>query len=272
MLVKVGNAVNRVLFLAPILLIVASVLMPIRVPISVSDPTRDFFRAIDGLPPDSVVVISFSGSLKSLEDQEAQFIAVWKILFQRDLKVLFYSTSPDSPIILDSHLGKKVKPEEYGKVYGEDYVRLGYTPLEEAGQASFALSIRSVYFSDHEGRQLDELPMMGDIDGHEDIDLLIYQASGRNDISWAVRQWAALFDTPLIVMTTSNMGPLVTVYYPGQIRGFVSGLQGGRELEVVGGLANAGAMISDARSLPIIALVIVVILGNITWFTGILKR
>jgi hypothetical protein len=270
--VKVGNAVNRVLFLAPILLIVASVLVPIRVPISVSEPTRDFFEAIDGLPPGSVVAVSFSGSLKSLEDQEAQFIAVWKILFQRDLKVLFYSASPDSPIILESHLGEKVKPVDYGKAYGEDYVRLGYAPLDEAGQASFALSIRSLYSSDHEGRPLDELPMMGDVDGHEDIDLLIYQASGRNDISWAVRQWAALFDTHLIVTTTSNMGPLATVYYPGQIRGFVSGLQGGRELEVVGGLADERAMISDARSLPIIALVVVVILGNITQFIGILRR
>jgi hypothetical protein len=271
MLEKVGNAVNRVLFLAPILLIVASVLMPIRVPISVSEPTRDFFEAIDSLPPGSVVAISFSGSLKSLEDQEAQFIAVWKILFQRDLKVLFYSASPDGPIILDSHLGVKVIPEDYGKVYGEDYVRLGYAPLEEAGQASFALSIRRVYSSDHEGRPLDGIPMMEDVDGHEDIDLLIYQASGRNDVSWAVRQWTASFDTPLIVMTASNMGPLVTVYYPGQIKGFVSGLQGGRELEIVGGLAD-DAMISDARSLPIIALVVVVILGNITLFTGILRR
>lgn len=272
MLEKVGNAVNRVLFLAPILLIVASVLMPIRVPISVSEPTKDFFESIDSLPPGSVVAVSFSGSLKSLEDQEAQFIAVWKILFQRDLRVLFYPTSPDGLIILDSHLGERVKPEDYGKVYGEDYVRLGYAPLEEAGQASFALSIRSVYSTDHEGRPLDELPMMGDVDGHEDIDLLIFQASGRNDVSWAVRQWAAPFDTPLIVMTTSNMGPLVTVYYPGQIMGFVSGLQGGRELKVIGGLADEGAMISDARSLPIIALVVVVILGNITLFAGILRR
>jgi hypothetical protein len=271
MLEKAGNAVNRVLFLAPILLIVASVLMPIRVPISVSEPTRDFFEAIDSLPPGSVVAVSFSGSLKSLEDQEAQFTAVWKILFQRDLKILFYSASPDGPIILDSHLGEKVVPEDYGKAYGEDYVRLGYAPLEEAGQASFALRIRSVYSTDHEGRPLDEIPMMEDVDDHEDIDLLIYQASGRNDVSWAVRQWAAFFETPLIVMTASNMGPLVTVYYPGQIKGFVSGLQGGRELEIVGGLAD-DAMISDARSLPIIALVVVVILGNITRFTGILKR
>jgi hypothetical protein len=206
------------------------------------------------------------GGMGTLDELEAAFLATWKVLFQRDLKVVFYSPSQDGPIIFDYHFKEKAKPESYGKVYGEDYVRLGYNPLGEPGEASFALSIRSVYSTDYQGTVLDQIPMMQDIDSHNDIDLLIYIHTACTSVEIPVRQWIVPFNQPTLTITLGCCGPMTSPYYPAQVLGFLSGSGPGAELEIIGRVPGPGALINDAKNLGIIGLLIFLILGNASYW------
>jgi hypothetical protein len=262
---KLGNIDYRWLYALSLVFTIIPILQPLGLPVQVSEPTIGYCDAINNLQPGSVVAVSFGSSLALLDEQEAQYLATWKILFQKHMKVIFYCTYADSALILQKHLGSKVKPEDYGYKYGEDYVWLGYAPLGEAGEASFAQNIRGVYPKDQFDTPLDEIPMMKNINDQSGIDLLIFTYTSCTDVEWPVRQWVVPYKKPTIVATLGCCGPMAAPYYPTQIQGFLSGSGMGTELEVYSGNPGPGAMMSDAKNLGILPFLLFFLLGNVSY-------
>ena len=262
---RLGEIDYRWLYALSLVLMVVPILRPFGLPTVVSEPTKGYYKAIVDLPPGSVIAVSFGSSLALLDEQEAQFIATWKIYFQHDLKVIFYCTYADSMIILNEELDKIVKPESYGKLYGEDYVRLPYAPLGESGEASFATNIRGVYPTDIYGTPLDEIPMMKDINDYRGIDLIHFQYTSCTDVEFPIRQWVVPYGMKCIITTLGCCGPMAAPYYPKQIQGFLSGSGMGTELEVLSGNPGPGAIMSDAKNLGILGLLLFLLLGNISY-------
>jgi len=240
---------------------------PLGLPVVLSEPVKDYYNSIVELPEGSVIAVSFGASASLLDEQEAQFLATWKTIFQSGHKVIFYCSTEDASIVINNELADVV-PESYGYTYGEDYVILPYSPLGEAGQAAFAQSIRSIYSSDINGDPLNSIPLMQDIDNHEGIDLLIYQYTSCTDIEWAVRQWVVPYDKPVIATTLGCCGPMAAPYYPTQIQGFLSGSGAGTELEVVSGNPGPGAAMGDAKNLGILPFLAAVLWMNVKPFIG----
>jgi hypothetical protein len=240
---------------------------PLGLPVVLSEPVKDYYQSIADLPEGSVIAVSFGASASLLDEQEAQFLATWRTIFDHGHKVIWYCTTEDASIIINNEL-KVVNPESYGYTYGEDYVILPYSPLGEAGQTAFALSIRSIYSTDINGDSLDDIPIIADIDNEAGIDLLVYQYTSCTDIEWAVRQWVVPYDKPVIATTLGCCGPMAAPYYPTQIQGFLSGSGGGTELEVVSGNPCPGAAMVDAKNLGILPFIAAVIWMNIKPFIG----
>jgi len=262
---KIGKIDYRWLYALSLIFTIIPIIQPLGLPIQVSEGTIGYFNAIDKLKPGSVVAVSFGASLALLDEQEAQYLATWKMLFQRELKVIFYCTYADSPLIIQKHLGSVVKPENYGKKYGVDYVVLPYAPLGEAGEASFAQNIRGVYPNDIYGTPLDQIPMMKNINDQSAIDLVIFMYTSCTDVEWPIRQWVVPYKKPVIVATLGCCGPMAVPYYPTQIQGFLSGSGMGTEIEIVSKNPGPGAMMSDAKNLGILPFILFFILGNISY-------
>ena len=265
---KLGNIDYRWLYVSSLLLTAIPLIYPIGLTVTLSQPVKDYYAAIQDLPEGSLIAVSFGGSAALLDEQEAQFLATWKTIFKLGHKVLFYSTTEDGPMILLDHLGDKVKPEDYGYTYGEDYVELGFSPLGEPGEASFAANIRGVYPADRYGTPLDDLPMMKDINDYSGIDLLIFQYTACTSIEWVVRQWSVPYQTNVIATTLGCCGPMAAPYYPSQIEGFLSGSGAGTELEVLSGNPGPGAAMSDSKSIGILPQLLFIVLGNIAYFAN----
>ena len=177
-IVKLGTLPPNKYFwvhLAGIILMFIPLIYPLGLPVQTSQPVIDYHRTIENLPEGSVVAVSFGAAASLLDEQEAQFLATWKILFSNKLKVIFYSTTEDGNIILNRHLENSVKPSSYGYSYGVDYVLLGYSPLGEAGQSAFVRNIRSLYPVDYYGTPLDNIPLMKDINDQSGVDLIIFE-------------------------------------------------------------------------------------------------
>jgi len=240
---------------------------PLGLPVVLSEPVKDYYNNIVGLPEGSVIAVSFGASASLLDEQEAQFLATWKTVFQQGHKVIFYCTTEDSPIVLRNEL-QVVVPESYGYTYGEDYVILPFSPLAEAGETAFAQNIRSIYTTDIQGTSLDAIPLMEDINDQSGIDLLIFQYTACTSIEWVVRQWVVPFNKPVIATTLGCCGPMAAPYYPTQVQGFLSGSGAGTELEVVSGNPGPGAAMGDAKNLGILPFLAAVLWMNIKPFIG----
>lgn len=240
---------------------------PLGLPVVLSEPVKDYYNNIVDLPEGSVIAVSFGASASLLDEQEAQFLATWKTVFQQGHKVIFYCTTEDSPIVLRNEL-QVVVPESYGYTYGEDYVILPFSPLAEAGETAFAQNIRSIYTTDIQGTSLDAIPLMEDINDQSGIDLLIFQYTACTSIEWVVRQWVVPFNKPVIATTLGCCGPMAAPYYPTQVQGFLSGSGAGTELEVVSGNPGPGAAMGDAKNLGILPFLAAVLWMNIKPFIG----
>jgi hypothetical protein len=268
-IVKLGTLPPSKYFLvhlAGIILMFIPLIFPLGLPVQTSQPVVDYYRTISDLPEGSVVAVSMGASAALLDEQEAQFLATWKIIFSNKLKVIFYSTTEDSNIILERHLGTKVKPSDYGYTYGVDYVLLGYSPLGEAGQSAFVRNIRSLYPVDYYGTPLDNIPLMSDINDQSGVDLIIYEYTSCTDVEWVIRQWVVPFNKPALVTTLGCCGPMAAPYYPSQIKGFLTGSGAGTEIEVVSGFPGPGAAMSDSKSLGILPWLLSMVFANLAWF------
>ena len=265
---KLGNIDYRWLYALSIIFTIIPIVQPLGMAIQVSEPTKAYVNVIKNLPAGSVVAVSFGASAQLIDEQEAQFLATWKCLFQQKVKVMFYSTQPDGPILLKQELtGPKaiVKPASYGYTYGVDYVDLGYSPLGEAGEASICTNIRGIFKVDAYGTPLDNIPMMKDVNDQSKIALIIFEYTSCTDVEFPIRQWVVPFHKPCIVMTLGCCGPMAAPYYPTQIQGFLSGSGMGTEIEVYSGNPGPGALMSDAKNLGILPFLAFFVLGNISY-------
>ncbi len=240
---------------------------PLGLPVVLSEPVKDYYHMIVDLPEGSVIAVSFGASASLLDEQEAQFLATWRTIFENGYKVIFYCTTEDAPIVIRNELNVVV-PENYGYTYGEDYVILPYSPLGEAGEAAFAQSIRSIYTTDVQDTSLDAIPLMADINDHSSIDLLIFQYTACTSVEWVVRQWVVPYNTQVIATTLGCCGPMAAPYYPAQVQGFLSGSGAGTELEVISGNPGPGAAMGDAKNLGILPFLAAVLWMNVKSFIG----
>ena len=266
---KLGNIDVRWMVLACILLIFVPLIRPIGLPTLVSEPTKDFYHAIVDLPPGSVIAVSFGAGFGALDEREAQFIATFKTIFETDVKLMVYCYSSEGPMVLERIIAEGTgiaDPLKYGKVYGEDYVRLGYAPLGEPGEATMVADIRSIFSTDYKGTPLDEIPMMEDINNADDIDLLWADYGSCTDIEWYIRQWVVPTHTPVIATMLGCCAPMAAPYYPDQCVGFLSGSGMGTEMEIISKNPGPGARTSDIKNLAILPFLLFLILGNISAF------
>jgi hypothetical protein len=266
---KLGNIDVRWMFLACILLIFVPMIKPMGLPTLVSEPTKGYYNAITDLPPGSILAVSFGAGFGALDEREAQFIATFKTIFETDVNLLVWCQSSEGPMVLEYIIGEGTgiaDPLKYGKVYGEDYVLLGYAPLGEPGETAIATDIRSMFSTDYRGTPLEELPMMEDIHNADDIDLLWADYGACTTIEWYIRQWVVPTRTRLIATTLGCCGPMAAPYYPDQLEGFLSGSGMGTEMEIISKNPGPGARTSDIKNLAILPFLLFLILGNISAF------
>ena len=72
---------------------------------------------------------------------------------------------------------KQVAEGEFNKVYGQDYVLLGYRPGAEAVVKGIVSNIRKLYSVDANQTKIDEIPMMNGITKFKDFAFLFSLSS-----------------------------------------------------------------------------------------------
>jgi hypothetical protein len=161
-------------------------------------------------------------------------------------------------------------PTSYGKVYGVDWINLGYIPGSEPAMRAFGDDMAKAVAKDYiEGKNLSEFPIMQTVNSANDIDLIISIETGTPGLTEWLRQWQEPYRTPIVVgcigVSAPGMAPFLQ---SGQLSALLPGLTSSAEYELLlnrKGLAIAGV---DAVSMSHILVVALVVLGNIAYFVN----
>ena len=218
------------------------------------------------------VFVSADFDPASRPELEPFFRANLHHLFQQDVRVVMGTLWPTAPPL--------VKPifediaESYGKVYGTDYVFLGFTDGRELAIKSIGASVLKTYPKDATGKPTAGLPIMQGLDAASDFDLFISVSAGFPGTQAYVLQIQGQYNLNMISACTAVSAPDYIAYFDaGQLSGLSGGMPGSAQYESlvfpdgppegVTLMGKAGLAVLNLGHLYIILLII---LGNIAFF------
>jgi hypothetical protein len=267
-MVKINNLDRRWIYLLAWVVVLFPLLNPLGLPIPISQDARTWYNYVENEINDGdVVLFSPMYGVSGMPELFPMTVATMKHLLTKDVTLIVVSFWTEGPLVFNTLL-TQVDPTDYGYVYGEDWIRLGYIPGSETAMGSLGASIHNTVTADYvEGRSLSSFPMMDDIQTGEDIDIIVSFETGTPGTPEWMRQFNAPFGTPQITgcigVSVSGMIPYVQ---SGQLQALMPGLTVSAEYEILldkPGLAVAGV---DAVSTSHLYVALLVILGNIAYF------
>jgi len=266
---KFENLDRRWIYLLAWLFVIFPLIFPLGLPVPINKESQQWYKAISDIPDGSTVVFAPMYGTSGMPELFPMTLATMHQLWSKDVKIIVVSFWAEGPLVFDQLL-RQMNPEDYGKVYGVDWIDLGYIPGQEPAMRAFGDDMAKSVARDYlEGKNLSEFPIMQQVNSANDIDLIISIETGTPGLTEWLRQWQEPYKTPIVVgcigVSAPGMAPFLQ---SGQLSALLPGLTSSAEYELLinrKGLAIAGV---DAVSMSHILVVVMVVLGNIGYFVG----
>lgn len=258
-----------VLYLLVAVAIAFPILNPIGLPMVVSEDTETYYKLVDSLKPGGIVHYGIDPEIGGFEELRSRMIAIGRHLFAKDARIVFVGFDPNAPGIYKMLIEDIGVPK--GKVYGVDYVFLGYIPGLEIGIASYAKDIHALLSVDYFGTPLKDLPLMNEVKDIKDFSLIMSFSSHGLPLNY-VEQISVPYHIKVAVCVIGVMAPTVKPYYPDQIIGFLSTPRMGAEYELLIRKPGIGIADFDAQTIAHAVLLVFIVVGNLTELKRAKKR
>lgn len=260
---KLGSIDRRYFYVLLIIVLLAPLITPIGLPVSVNKWTKNAYGKVDSLKSGDIVVMDWGYTVAGAADIEPQAAAVFKHLMSKNVKVIGIAFQDQGPMLMEKMFKQY---EAQGKKYGEDFVNLGYLAGVETGMSAFVKDIPKATPKDFRGNTLDKLPLMKGIKSLTDTKMLLFFTT-LYPSQW-VRQ-AGPTKVPIIAGVVTTLGPDCEPYVQsGQFAGLLTGLRGGAEYEMMMNQPGTAVAAMDAQSMGHLLIVLFIIFGNIAHFTA----
>ncbi len=255
------NVDRRVIFVVIALSVALPLVFPLNLPVLVSPEAEAYFAEIEKLQPGDEIIFSFDYEPDTMAELDPMSYATLRHAFHRDLQVIALTNYAGGPGIVERILGETAA--EYDREYGTDYVFLGYNPDYSATMLRMGESIQGTFPTDHYRTPTDSIPLLREVDRYADIELLVTVTASALAEYWII--WAGgNYDQRVITGSTAIQAVLIYPYYAaGQLGGFLGGLKGAAEYEMLIGHEGAAIRGMDAQSVAHLIIVCFIILGNV---------
>jgi hypothetical protein len=254
----------------------------------VTPATQASFDAVENVPDGGAFLWTNCFTLSTWYEMEPAETAVYKHMMQRarddGCKIVFVAVdAADGYWAQLKVLAEQASPEDdYGLVYGEDYVILGWIPGYEPILAGLLSDLWTTAGGrDHNGVPLADLPMMENIRGAGDFQLLGYSTSTSPDPY--PRQWGVGVGVNNVPVTLKDgtespgaqmIGSMGTATVPwimpyidqGLQTSYISGQRGGAEYEAVLGDPGTGLGFMAGQTIGHFYAIVLIVVANVMFF------
>jgi hypothetical protein len=252
---------RRYIFVAMLFAVLVPLLKPVGLPIEPTPKVIGLYDAIEALPEGSVVYFATDWDPGAVPELYPMAQATLRHLFRRNMKVICATLWPTAGPLAENVLREIAG--EFNKVYGEDYVNLGFKEGREVVMVSIATDIVSVYPQDYHGRPTTAYPIMADVKDFHDIALLLNISGGYPGTKEWLQQVQRRFGIMMASCTTAVSEPeFVPNFQAGQLIGLVGGLAGAAEYEHLIGVPGTATRGMDAQSLGHLLIIVLIVVSN----------
>ncbi len=268
---------RKIIYAVMALLVILPLVRPFGLGVTSGPRARALFDAVDALPPGKTLLISVDFDPSSMPELYPMLTALMRHAFAKDVKVLLCGLWVTGAGLADMAV-QTVTPE-YNKKYGEDVVYLGWKAGVDAVILGMGENIKAVFPVDHYGHPLDSLPMMNEVTRLRDIPLAVALSAGvpgYNDwLLYGQSRYGLRVGAGVTAVSAADAYPFLQT---GQLTGLLAGMKGGAEYEVMverAGYSKAympAVAAMDSQSLAHVAIMVLVIVGNIAFFATRKRR
>ncbi len=274
---KIQGLDRRWVFLGVALVVAIPFFVPMGKKVNVSKETIKVYEAIDALAETKKpMLLSIDYDPGTMAELQPMADAILDHAFDRDIPVIVITFHQHAPGLAEEAIFKAAErhKERTGKdkVYGEDFVFLGWKPVYTAVMIDIGENFAKAYPTDYRGTKKEDLPIIQRVNSYEDIGL-VFDIAGWSVaeawISYAVGRYGANFSMGVTAVIAPDYYPFVQ---SGQAKGMLGGMRGAAEYEQYNvdmkhtkgtGAATRGM---DSQSWTHVFSIILIILGNIAFF------
>lgn len=262
---------RRLIYLVIFFIVTVTLVMPMGMPISVSPDTREYYKVIDALTEDDIVMVVLDTEFSGYMEIQSGIIASMRVMVERGAKMVVTVSHPEAtgiPELVFNAIKDTMSRNDY--TYGDDYLVLGYIYPNEASVAAAAQDWQAVIRQDWQGRPTSGT-FLDAIHDWSDWSLISVYTTGIQ--SGSLINHFGLRGTPMIVncigVMISSQKPYVST---GIYRALLQSMRGGAELEHLTGAPGPGLTAMDAFTLGHYMLIAFIIIGNIGYFGYVRRR
>ena len=264
---RLADIDRRVFYWILFVALMVPFLNPIGFPITISPNTQDLYDGVTGDEVDEgeVWILNFGYGVSAWSECHPAVTVCTKALFREGAKIIITGTHYDVELTYNKLMD--TVPDFDEKVYGEDYVFLGYMTGGESVVAQLGSDISSVYPQDHFGTPYDEIPMLEGIVDHADIAGVLSSDTGDYGGHF-MTQWQSAYGTKLAEIGIAMNGSTdLPRWQAGNFFGVSVGSRGGAELEQLIGELGEATTAMDSISVSHLLLILAIIIGNLGTIT-----
>lgn len=245
----------------------------IGLPIEITENTQMAYDLIDNTPAGSHVLYSFDYDPASMPELHPMAKAMVRHSIEKKHKIIFTALWPMGVQMIDDIM-EQLSAEYPDLVYGEDYVNLGFKVGGIVTIQAMGKNFRSVFPTDANGKKIDNLPIMNNIENYNNISYICSFSAGAPGIKEWVQIGNDVYKRPVTGGVTGVSAPSILPYVneQKQLTGLLAGLKAAAEYEKLVGapaLATAGM---DAQSLAHLIIIIFIVIGNINYWRNKKKK
>lgn len=265
---------RRIIFLFIALSVIIPLLFNVIFPERISPIVQAIFDKLESLPEGSRVLISLDYDPSTIPEQQPMVDAILYHCCKRNHKLYIMALWGTGQNLADETIGRMINGYFPEKVYGEDYVHLGYKAGNQGLINVIITDMKKMYTTDVNGTQIDSIPMMRDVRSLKNMDLIAAFGGGFPGL----KEWILFAgdpgNIPVAGGVTAVSAPLLYPYYPNQMLGMMGGIKGAAEYESemikvypdFGELPHGGLEMMGPQAVAHIVIMLFIIIGNVTFF------
>jgi len=246
--------------------------VPMVLPLPITEMTSKYNDFIESIPDGSIVAFNVQIYRSTWPMLGSGSAVTTTRLFEKDCRIVFFTMSASGVPMIDFNVQEafKINPKLSDKVYGADWVDLGFVSGDESGLAAFLTNIPGVLPTDSNGTPLEDIPIMKGIKTGGDIKYVINAAgSVSSPPLYFQRQWVAKYGVKLGLIAVKSTGPQVTPFIEaGEMQGALIGTGGCAEYEALTQKPGPALSLTNAGSITIIFLMLLMVASNINYYRG----
>lgn len=258
---------RRYIFLFIFIGVALPLIFTIGLPIETTKYVEMAYEMVDQAPAGSRVLISFDYDPASKPELHPMAKAVINHCFRKDLKVVATALWPMG-VSMANDIFSGLEAEHPDKVYGEDYVNMGYKAGGIVTVQAMGKNFRTVFPNDTRQNKIDDLPILDDINNFSNFDFIFCLSAGEPGIIQWVMVGRDKYGIPVSGGVTAVSAPSIMPYVneQQQLHGLLGGLKAAAEYELLIDLPGTATAGMDAQSIAHLIIIMFIVLGNINYW------